>query len=303
MAPRPGTPVCSFLLTHNIFLLLRLRLDKLKAELLQNHRSLGARTDEIHHNQRNREAPVLRQHSLSRLEEQRPRIRREAERHTSLRGPLDYQALRREGGSISVPLPCPVHPEPVRRSANGSAPGNTNTLPTDSQNFLRQKEREESPPRLAAAPDGAGLGRQPVRRQLSLRESCSTVRVVDRYGAVREGQRYGTLREGERYAALRDLDKYATIRGGCYYGAGGVGTGSLRREPARISSIKLQPAQAAAIAAAVSASRQAAQASGGSAAPVPAPLEPGGDHVTAPVEEEEVKSPTATRDGDVGLSR
>ncbi|XP_049422994.1 pleckstrin homology domain-containing family A member 5-like isoform X3 [Epinephelus fuscoguttatus] len=105
-----------------------------------------------------------------------------------------------------------------------------------------------------------------VKRQLSLKETerygiqreteskYGTIQVVDKYGTLKEVRKYSTLREGDKYTALRDTGKYATIRSGDKYG--------LQRDPSadrsltKISSIKLQPAQAAAIAAAVSASRQ-----------------------------------------------
>ncbi|CAJ1055740.1 pleckstrin homology domain-containing family A member 5-like isoform X2 [Xyrichtys novacula] len=105
-----------------------------------------------------------------------------------------------------------------------------------------------------------------VKRQLSLKETdrystmradskYGTIQVVDKYGAVREVKKYATLREGDRYAMLRDAEKYATVRGGDKYGF--QRDPSAERTLTKISSIKLQPAQAAAIAAAVSASRQA----------------------------------------------
>ncbi|XP_041636178.1 pleckstrin homology domain-containing family A member 5-like isoform X9 [Cheilinus undulatus] len=105
-----------------------------------------------------------------------------------------------------------------------------------------------------------------VKRQLSLKETerystmkadskYGTIQVVDKYGTVREVKKYATLREGDKYAMLRDSEKYATVRGGDKYGF--QRDPSAERTLTKISSIKLQPAQAAAIAAAVSASRQA----------------------------------------------
>ncbi|KAK5848779.1 hypothetical protein PBY51_008472 [Eleginops maclovinus] len=119
------------------------------------------------------------------------------------------------------------------------------TLQKDGQKYVPQKE---------------------VRRQLSLKETgrygmmkemenkYGTIQVVDKYGTLKEVKKYSTLREGDKYATLRDAGKYATVRGGDRCG--------FQRDPnadralTKISSIKLQPAQAAAIAAAVSASRQ-----------------------------------------------
>ncbi|KAM6896503.1 pleckstrin homology domain-containing family A member 5-like isoform 4-T4 [Lycodopsis pacificus] len=104
-----------------------------------------------------------------------------------------------------------------------------------------------------------------VKRQLSLKETerygimremdsrYGTIQVVDKYGTMKAVKKYSTLREGDRYAALRDAGKYATVRGEKY---GFQRDLSAERPLTNISSIKLQPAQAAAIAAAVSASRQ-----------------------------------------------
>ncbi|KAM8740498.1 pleckstrin homology domain-containing family A member 5-like isoform 3-T3 [Acanthopagrus schlegelii] len=123
--------------------------------------------------------------------------------------------------------------------------GDRHMLQKDGQKYVPQKE---------------------VKRQLSLRETerystmretenkYGTIQVVDKYGTLKEVKKYSTLREGDKYASLRDVEKYATVRCGDKYG--------FQREPSaertltKISSIKLQPAQAAAIAAAVSASRQ-----------------------------------------------
>lgn len=172
------------------------------------------------------------------------------------------------------------------------------------ENFLRAKEREQSSMQRAGEQQAAqndAAGRYPppppprteVRRQLSLRESCGTVRLVDRHGSMREVRKYSTLREGDRYAAagaaLRDIDKYATIRGGCYYGS--YSTGTHHREPGRISSFKLQPAVAAA-AAAVTAAHQAGH-----------PMAANGVTTAAGDEETAVKSPTAAQEGEKSLSR
>ncbi|KAM3587889.1 uncharacterized protein V6R79_016343 [Siganus canaliculatus] len=122
--------------------------------------------------------------------------------------------------------------------------GDRHTLQKDSQKYVPQKE---------------------VKRQLSLKETdrystmregenkYGTLQVVDKYGALKEVKKYATLREGDRYA-LKDVEKYATVRGGDKYGF--QRDPSVERPLTKISSIKLQPAQAAAIAAAVSASRQ-----------------------------------------------
>ncbi|XP_054481072.1 pleckstrin homology domain-containing family A member 5-like [Anoplopoma fimbria] len=122
--------------------------------------------------------------------------------------------------------------------------GDRHTLQKEGQKYVPQKE---------------------VKRQLSLKETerygivretdnkYGTIQVVDKYGTLKAVKKYSTLREGDRYATLRDAGKYATVRGEKY---GFQRDLSAERPLTKISSIKLQPAQAAAIAAAVSASRQ-----------------------------------------------
>ncbi|XP_044041861.1 pleckstrin homology domain-containing family A member 5-like isoform X5 [Siniperca chuatsi] len=123
--------------------------------------------------------------------------------------------------------------------------GDRHTLQKDGQKYVPRKE---------------------VKRQLSLKETerystmretenkYGTIQVVDKYGTLKEVKKYSTLREGDKYAILRDTEKYGTARGGDKYGV--QRDLSAERSRTKISSIKLQPAQAAAIAAAVSASRQ-----------------------------------------------
>ncbi|XP_078099331.1 pleckstrin homology domain-containing family A member 5 isoform X3 [Sander vitreus] len=163
-----------------------------------------------------------------------------------------------------------------------------------------------------------------VKRQLSLKETerygvmremenkYGTIQVLDRYGTLKEVRKYSTLREGDKYATLRDAGKYATIRGGDRYGF--QRDPSAERSLTKISSIKLQPAQAAAIAAAVSASRQGqaslivqhpAQVNGsGSTA---APAEQTGDCSPAEVDSSLAmgpgKSPAPVQEPEKGLSR
>ncbi|KAM8908344.1 pleckstrin homology domain-containing family A member 5-like isoform 4-T4 [Spinachia spinachia] len=103
-----------------------------------------------------------------------------------------------------------------------------------------------------------------VKRQLSLKETempgimrktdskYGTIQVVDKYGTLKAVKKYATLREGDMYSPLRDAGRYATVRGEMY---GFQRDLSAERPVTKISSITLQPAQAAAIAAAVSASR------------------------------------------------
>ncbi|XP_062339511.1 pleckstrin homology domain-containing family A member 5-like isoform X2 [Osmerus eperlanus] len=105
-----------------------------------------------------------------------------------------------------------------------------------------------------------------LRRQLSLREGEDKYRTYrgDKYATVKEvdysSHKYATVKEGD-YSSHRVVDKYGTLRvQGDKYGFQRDGfqrDGSCERPLTNISSIKLLPAQAAAIAASVSACRQA----------------------------------------------
>ncbi|KAM9310268.1 pleckstrin homology domain-containing family A member 5-like isoform 2-T3 [Pholidichthys leucotaenia] len=166
-----------------------------------------------------------------------------------------------------------------------------------------------------------------LRRQLSLKEmekygtvketenKYGTIQLVNKYGTVKEVKKYSTLREGDKYATVKDTGKYATLRDsatlrdGDKYGF--QRDLSSERSLTKISSIKLQPAQAAAIAAAVSMSRQTSlntqkpmpvNGSGSSGA--------GEQHVECNPAEVEgnlarvpVKSPAPAQDPSQGLSR
>ncbi|XP_039870975.1 pleckstrin homology domain-containing family A member 5-like isoform X1 [Simochromis diagramma] len=164
------------------------------------------------------------------------------------------------------------------------------------------------------------LSQKEVKRQLSLKETerfstmrekdnkYGTIQVMDKYSTMKEIKRYSSFREGDKYATLRDAEKCATV---CdKYG--------FQRDPStdraltKINSIKLQPAQAAAIAAAVSASRQnqanisaqkPAQVSGsgcgtGEQQRDCSPTEVDGNLARVPV-----KSPAPVQEPEKGLSR
>ncbi|CAI5635405.1 unnamed protein product [Oreochromis niloticus] len=166
------------------------------------------------------------------------------------------------------------------------------------------------------------LSQKEVKRQLSLKETerfstmrekdnkYGTIQVMDKYSTMKEIKRYSSFREGDKYATLRDAEKYATVCDGDKYG--------FQRDPStdraltKINSIKLQPAQAAAIAAAVSASRQnqanistqkPAQVSGsgcgtGEQQRDCSPTEVDGNLARVPV-----KSPAPVQEPEKGLSR
>ncbi|XP_072233981.1 pleckstrin homology domain-containing family A member 5 isoform X10 [Leuresthes tenuis] len=177
--------------------------------------------------------------------------------------------------------------------------GDRHTLQKDGQKYVPQRE---------------------VRRQLSLKETdrystmremgnrYGTIQVVDKYGTLKEVRKYSTLREGDRYAAFTDAEKYATVRDGNKYGF--QRDPSSERSLTKISSIKLQPAQAAAIAAAVAASRQS-QANINTQKPVQVnssgSAEQQGDCSQAKVDgslaKAPVKSPAPVQEPQSGLSR
>ncbi|KAM4569931.1 pleckstrin homology domain-containing family A member 5-like isoform 4-T4 [Odontesthes bonariensis] len=177
--------------------------------------------------------------------------------------------------------------------------GDRHTLQNDGQKCVPQRE---------------------VRRQLSLKETdrystmremgnrYGTIQVVDKYGTLKEVRKYSTLREGDRYATYTDAEKYATVRDGNKYGF--QRDLSSERPLTKISSIKLQPAQAAAIAAAVSASRQS-QANLNTQKPVQVSssgaAEQQGDCSQAKVDgslaKDPVKSPAPIQEPQSGLSR
>ncbi|XP_061570775.1 pleckstrin homology domain-containing family A member 5-like [Cololabis saira] len=147
----------------------------------------------------------------------------------------------------------------------------------DVEKYLLTKEGERFAVQRVGQKDGQRpVPQREVRRQLSLRETerterygtlkegsgrYGTIQVVDRYGTLKEVRKYATLREGDRYAARADVDKFSTFRNPSVERKPSLDL-NLDRNPnpertlTKISSIKLQPAQAAAIAAAVSASRQ-----------------------------------------------
>ncbi|XP_034019003.1 pleckstrin homology domain-containing family A member 5-like isoform X3 [Thalassophryne amazonica] len=136
------------------------------------------------------------------------------------------------------------------------------TLSKEEEKYLLAKERENYAlqklvERHALQNDGQYVPQKEVRRQLSLKETDRYGTMTDtdsKYGTLKEVKKYSALREGDKYTPYREAEKYATIRQGGKYGL--QWDLSADRSLTKISSIKLQPAQAAAIASAVSASRQ-----------------------------------------------
>ncbi|XP_056133710.1 pleckstrin homology domain-containing family A member 5-like isoform X2 [Lampris incognitus] len=267
------------------------RLDKLKVDQrtpqelnnLLNHRVLTR--PEIQNNERNREP--ARQKDLEKHNSQREReyytLQRDGERYSLRKDGVSYTlqrdgeryllhkdgeryTLRKDGDKYSLQRDGEVNAVCGDPEKYGSVvpPGTEEKYapPKDSEKYLVAKDGERYA--LQRVGDRHTLHREEpkyvtqkeVKRQLSLKEDnrYGTIQVLDRYGTLKEVKKYATLREGDKYATLREAGRYAMVRDGEKHG--------LQREPSterattKISSIKLQPAQAAAIAAAVSASRQ-----------------------------------------------
>ncbi|XP_055088008.1 pleckstrin homology domain-containing family A member 5-like isoform X5 [Periophthalmus magnuspinnatus] len=179
--------------------------------------------------------------------------------------------LKKNGDKYSLQRdePCALHPDLQR---NSTMKNHLRTASSEKK-YTQVKER----PKLLLVNETHTLPAQhteghrfapekEVRRQLSLRETdrsmfsnnkYGTIHVMDRYGTLKEVKKYSTLREGDRYATLKDADMY-----------------SLHRDPSAERtklSIQLQPTQAAAIAAVVSASRQNQKVNGSVSAAVDQP--------------------------------
>ncbi|XP_068162449.1 pleckstrin homology domain-containing family A member 5-like isoform X2 [Antennarius striatus] len=123
-------------------------------------------------------------------------------------------------------------------------------LKKDGENYAVRKVGQ----RNAVHKDGhMYVNQREVKRQLSLKETerhsmmretnnkYGTIQVVDKYGLLKEIKKYSTLREGDK-CTLSDVQKYATVRGGDKYSL--QRDISVGRAPNKISSAKIQPAQA-----------------------------------------------------------
>ncbi|XP_029016179.1 pleckstrin homology domain-containing family A member 5-like isoform X17 [Betta splendens] len=315
---------------------------------LLNHRVLTK--PEIQNNERNREP--IRQHSLSRLDDKRKTngqrereyytLQREGERYSLKKDGVSYMLqkdgdkyllhkdgekylLRKDGEKYSLQKDAEVlaiHRDLEQYALQKAEEKHTLTsteekyAPSkDGEKYLLTKDGEKYAlqkvgDRHLLQKDGQKyVPQKEVKRALSLKET-------ERYGAVREVDRYGTIQVVDKYGAVKEVKKYSTLREGSRY----ADRYSLHRDPSaertlgRISSIKLQPAQAAAIAAAVSASRQG---QAGLAVQKPAQLsvsssgsgagEPTGDcgsvEVDSSLARVTVKSPAPVQEPDKGLSR
>ncbi|KAJ8006749.1 hypothetical protein DPEC_G00110450 [Dallia pectoralis] len=171
-------------------------------------------------------------------------------------------SLQKDGGEVHAPQKGGEN-YVTQRDAQTEKYADRFFLQKDGERYALRKEGE----RHALQKDGQKHNLQKgIERHMSLTERDRS----DRYGTLDERQKYKTLREGSKYGTLKDggkfeavdkygnvreVDKYGTLREGNRYGF--QRDGSSERPLTKINSIKLQPAQAAAIAAAVNASRQA----------------------------------------------
>uniref|UniRef100_A0A674EQM8 Pleckstrin homology domain containing, family A member 5 n=1 Tax=Salmo trutta TaxID=8032 RepID=A0A674EQM8_SALTR len=183
-------------------------------------------------------------------------LQKDGERY-ALQKDGERYSLQKDGGErYSVPKDVQMEKYAPQKD------GEKYMLQKDGERYALQKEGE----RYTLQKDGQKYNLQKgVERQTSMTEKDRS----DRYGTLDERQKYKTLREGskcgtvrdgekhgtlDKYGTLREVDKYGTLREGNKYGF--QRDGSAERPLTKINSIKLQPAQAAAIAAAVTASRQ-----------------------------------------------
>ncbi|XP_020307612.1 pleckstrin homology domain-containing family A member 5 isoform X10 [Oncorhynchus kisutch] len=175
-------------------------------------------------------------------------LQKDGERY-ALQKDGERYSLQKDGGErYSVPKDVQMEKYAPQKD------GEKYLVQKDGERYALQKEGE----RYTLQKDGQKYNLQRgVERQTSMTEKDRS----DRYGTLDERQKYKTLREGSKcgilrdgYPTLREVDKYGTLREGNKYGF--QRDGSAERPLTKINSIKLQPAQAAAIAAAVTASRQ-----------------------------------------------
>ncbi|XP_052347899.1 pleckstrin homology domain-containing family A member 5-like isoform X20 [Oncorhynchus keta] len=183
-------------------------------------------------------------------------LQKDGERY-ALQKDGERYSLQKDGGErYSVPKDVQMEKYAPQKD------GEKYLVQKDGERYALQKEGE----RYTLQKDGQKYNLQRgVERQTSMTEKdrsdrYGTLGERQKYKTLREGSKCGTLRDGEKhgtldkYGTLREVDKYGTLREGNKYGF--QRDGSAERPLTKINSIKLQPAQAAAIAAAVTASRQ-----------------------------------------------
>ncbi|XP_070997229.1 pleckstrin homology domain-containing family A member 5-like isoform X3 [Oncorhynchus clarkii lewisi] len=183
-------------------------------------------------------------------------LQKDGERYALQKDGEQY-SLQKDGGErYSVPKDVQMEKYAPQKD------GEKYLVQKDGERYALQKEGE----RYTLQKDGQKYNLQRgVERHTSMTEKdrsdrYGTLDERQKYKTLREGSKCGTLRDGEKhgtldkYGTLREVDKYGTLREGNKYGF--QRDGSAERPLTKINSIKLQPAQAAAIAAAVTASRQ-----------------------------------------------
>ncbi|KAM4615417.1 pleckstrin homology domain-containing family A member 5-like [Polymixia lowei] len=263
-------------------------------------------------------------------------LRKDGDKY-SLRKDGEVYAIQRDLEKYAVQKADEKYTAPTTATLPATTTTTTTTMtteeekyapPKDGEKYLLTKDGEKYAlqkvgDRHALQRDGQKhVAQKEVKRQASLKETerygtlrdseskYGTVHVVDKYGTLKEVKKYCTLREGDKYATIREGDKYATVRDGDKYGF--QRDPSAERSLTKISSIKLQPAQAAAIAAAVSASRQgqaglnsnkAPQVNGSGAAPGEQPGDCSPGEVDGTLARVAGKAQAPTQEKERGLSR
>lgn len=209
------------------------RLEKVKVDSrspqemnnMLNHRVLTR--PEIQNNERNRE--TLRQEEKQQKEKDgRVSVQKDGERYT-LQRDTDSYALHKDAQRL--------------------------TLQKDGDQYMLQKDGEK----YAVHKDGEKYLLQKDGQKYTLHKDG------DKFTLQREGEKYASAKDGEKIlqkdARCKDPEKPVPLpREGEKYGF--QKEGAVERPLTKINSIKLQPAQAAAIAAAVSSSRQLQSAAG-----------------------------------------
>ncbi|XP_046879267.1 pleckstrin homology domain-containing family A member 5 isoform X5 [Hypomesus transpacificus] len=260
------------------------RQDKLKLDQ-ENHHVLTR--PEIQNNERNRQAvpPSARSSSQETRREEKPSGQRDRQRFT-LQSQGDTLCLQKDGVSYTLQRDGErllLHREEDRKTAGQKAgkdcgaqmeekyapskDGEKYLLTRDGEKYALERVgdhhtlQKDQPAGIPQRDQQKQALQKELRRQLSLREGEDKYRTYrgDKYATVKEGDysshKYATVKEGD-YSSHRVVDKYSTLRvQGDKYGF--QRDGSCERPLTKISSIKLLPAQAAAIAASVSACRQA----------------------------------------------
>ncbi|XP_030626428.1 pleckstrin homology domain-containing family A member 5 [Chanos chanos] len=213
-----------------------------------NHRILTP--PEIQNNERNRETLRLEEKKQKRLEKQHS-IQQEKDRSSHHKEPERY-TLQKDGETYTLRKDGEKYT--LLKDGQKYAlqkDGERYTLQKDGEKYALQKDGE----RLLLQKDGQKYTPHKDREQHTLhkdREKYALHKENEKYSVQKDGGRYTLPREGEKHAPQMDVE-HQNLKGDKY---GFQKEGAVERPLTKINSIKLQPAQAAAIAAAVSSSRQ-----------------------------------------------